>query len=230
VRRPGGSRPSPARPAAGGNTRPAQTRLLLETRVGQFSVGPRSRVRPQSILSQQTCRADGPRLRQTAVGVGVGGNPNPYMYPSDPINGSDLTGDCGRWGDPFHECGDRYQQVGRAFAVNCPSCGFSSTVLRKGSSNVFGQGDFGQRHIQDDHEFDGLSRSEIQSVLAHPSSVRYNSRNQTWSFSRTIKEKCWCGSTHSYTGVVVVSRSSFPTDGGYGTGIITAYKNGYHFW
>jgi hypothetical protein len=30
------------------------------------------------------------------VGVGVGGNPNPYTYPTDPINGEDITGNC--WG------------------------------------------------------------------------------------------------------------------------------------
>ncbi len=38
-----------------------------------------------------------------------GGNPNDYAYPLDPINGFDLDGKCGVFGNPFKKCGKGYK-------------------------------------------------------------------------------------------------------------------------
>ena len=116
-----------------------------------------------------------------------GGNDNPYVYPSNPIDGFDVSG--------AHKSTDKRYRVVAHLYVNClGKCGFSETVLRVGWENSWTGSGFGlQKILAKHHEM--ASVEEIQLVLSQPDQVFYQG-NGRWVFRKKVTIRCGCGRTH----------------------------------
>ncbi|MEU5046275.1 RHS repeat-associated core domain-containing protein, partial [Streptomyces griseorubiginosus] len=163
-----------------------------------------------------------------------GGNCNAYDFVcADPVNGTDLDGRCGAWGNPFKAC-DKWRIL-----MWSRSPGSHWKTIREGSTSnvtVNGKkyGKFGLRHIKDKHVGAG-KRSAWRSSSAMMSDLKkalisgkwrnawggvYDGK---WDITYSYWTGCGCRKKKKYT-VYVYYRTTAAPDGK-PLGVTTAYIN-----
>ncbi|WP_079084989.1 DNRLRE domain-containing protein [Streptomyces dysideae] len=163
-----------------------------------------------------------------------GGNCNAYDFVcADPVNGTDLDGRCGAWGNPFKAC-DKWRIL-----MWSRSPGSHWKTIREGSkSNVtvngVKYGKFGLRHIKDKHVGKG-KRSAWRSSSTMLSDLKkalisgkwrnawggvYNGK---WDITYSYWTGCGCRKKKKYT--VYVYYRTTPAPDGKPLGVTTAYIN-----
>ncbi|MEO3974969.1 DNRLRE domain-containing protein [Streptomyces sp. CAU 1734] len=165
-----------------------------------------------------------------------GGNCNTYDYVcADPVNGTDLDGRCGAWGNPFKKC-DKWRILMWSRSMNS----YWKTI-REGSKTAVREngvkyGKFGLRHIKDKHvgwgkKSNWLSSSkmisDLKKALVHGNwTIDWGGESRTntaWKITYSYKTGCWCRKKRTYT-VTVFYRNIAAPDGK-PLGVTTAYIN-----
>ncbi|MEU8445858.1 DNRLRE domain-containing protein [Streptomyces microflavus] len=163
-----------------------------------------------------------------------GGNCNAYDYVcADPVNGTDLDGRCGAWGNPFKKC-DKWRIL-----MWSRSPGSYWKTIREGSRSAVKAGGvkygkFGLAHIKDRHVGKGkdsnwLSSSKMVSDLKKalingkwkldwPTAAYHNT---AWKITYSYKTGCGCRKKKKWT-VTVFYRNIAAPDGN-PLGVTTAY-------
>ncbi|WP_308406201.1 RHS repeat-associated core domain-containing protein [Streptomyces tricolor] len=163
-----------------------------------------------------------------------GGNCNAYDFVcADPVNGTDLDGRCGAWGNPFKPC-DKWRIL-----MWSRSPGSHWKTIREGSTTnvtVNGKkyGKFGLRHIKDKHVGAG-KRSAWRSSSTMISDLKkalisgkwrnawggvYDGK---WDITYSYWTGCGCRKKKKYT--VYVYYRTTPASDGKPLGVTTAYIN-----
>ncbi|MFJ6444518.1 DNRLRE domain-containing protein [Streptomyces sp. NPDC091649] len=163
-----------------------------------------------------------------------GGNCNAYDFVcADPVNGTDLDGRCGAWGNPFKSC-DKWRIL-----MWSRSPGSHWKTIREGSkgnvkANGVKYGKFGLRHIKDKHVGRGKKSawrssstmlSDLKKALTS-GKWRYqwgDSRNGKWDIYYTYWTGCGCRKKKKYT--VTVHYRTVAAPDGKPLGVTSAYIN-----
>ncbi|MGC5567892.1 RHS repeat-associated core domain-containing protein [Streptomyces sp. FR-108] len=163
-----------------------------------------------------------------------GGNCNAYDFVcADPVNGTDLDGRCGAWGNPFKSC-DKWRIL-----MWSRSPGSHWKTIREGSTssvkaNGVKYGKFGLRHIKDKHVGKGKKSawrssstmlSDLKKTLI---SGKWRNEwggvyNGAWKVTYSYWTGCGCRKKKKYT-VTVFYRTTAAPDGK-PLGVTTAYIN-----
>jgi len=159
-----------------------------------------------------------------------GGNCTAYEYVcADPVNGLDLDGRCGEYGNPFTPC-DKW----RILMWSRSQGSWWKTIREGTTTRVTGYGLFGLRHIKDKHVGDGKQSAwgdsdtmirDLKNALidGHWVNEWGDNRDGAWKITYTYTTHCGCGKKKQYT-VTVFYRTKAAPDGK-PLGVTTAYIN-----
>ncbi|MFC5959350.1 RHS repeat-associated core domain-containing protein, partial [Streptomyces pratens] len=163
-----------------------------------------------------------------------GGNCNAYDFVcADPVNGTDLDGRCGAWGNPFKAC-DKWRIL-----MWSRSPGSHWKTIREGSKtnvtvNRVKYGKFGLRHIKDRHVGKGKSSAwrSSSTMLSDLKKALISGKwrnawgdvyNGKWDITYSYWTGCGCRKEKKYT--VYVYYRTTPAPDGKPLGVTTAYIN-----
>ncbi|MFJ4965609.1 DNRLRE domain-containing protein [Streptomyces sp. NPDC088729] len=163
-----------------------------------------------------------------------GGNCNAYDFVcADPVNGTDLDGRCGAWGNPLKACGKwRILMWSRSPGSHWKTIREGSTSAVRANGKRYGK--FGLRHIKDRHVGRGKqsawrSSSTMMSDLKK-TLISGKWRNEwggvydgSWKVTYSYWTGCGCRKKKKYT-VTVFYRTTAAPDGK-PLGVTTAYIN-----
>jgi hypothetical protein len=164
-----------------------------------------------------------------------GGNCNAYDYVcADPVNGTDMDGRCGAWGNPFKKC-DKWRILMWSRGMNW----YWRTIREGSASNVkvngVKYGKFGLAHIKSKHVGYGKKSnwltssgmiSDLKKALLYGKwkvDWEHGWHNTAWKITYSYKTGCGCRKKKKWT-VTVFYRNIAAPDGK-PLGVTTAYKN-----
>ncbi|WP_425275697.1 RHS repeat-associated core domain-containing protein [Streptomyces tirandamycinicus] len=164
-----------------------------------------------------------------------GGNCNAYDYVcADPVNGTDLDGRCGAWGNPFKKC-DKWRILMWSRGMNS----YWRTIREGSTSNVrengVKYGKFGLAHIKSKHVGYGKKSnwltssgmiSDLKKALLYGKwkvDWEHGWNNTAWKITYSYKTGCGCRKKKKWT--VTAFYRNIPAPDGKPLGVTTAYKN-----